>query len=297
MMVFILRTIYAAAAAVFSLLLFKDVKKHKKELKKESGSVVAASSIGIVVNFFDALAIGSFATSTVLLRLFKQVPDRLLPGTLNVMCLLPALAEAFIYLGVIQVDYLTFICMVGAAALGGWLGAKYVVKLPERKIQVAMTIALFVAGTVMLLKQTHLFPMGVGESIGFTGIKLVIATMISAIAGSLCNVGIGIFAPLLATSTLLGMNAKSVFPIMMAAAAAGSYGGSIIFLRTGAYNRKVATCMGIFGLIGVLIAAYIVKSLPLNILTWLVIVIIYYASSSLFFATGIPQKLMRRTKT
>ena len=39
--------------------------------------------LGFVTNFFDALGIGSFATSTAAFRLLKMVPDRVIPGTLN----------------------------------------------------------------------------------------------------------------------------------------------------------------------------------------------------------------------
>ena len=35
--------------------------------------------LGFVTNFFDALGIGSFATSTAAFKLFKMVPDRIIP--------------------------------------------------------------------------------------------------------------------------------------------------------------------------------------------------------------------------
>ncbi len=56
------------------------------------------------------------------------------------------------------------------------------------------------------------------------------------------------------------------------------------FVKEGAYNRKASMAITIFGVIAVLIAAYIVKELPLNILTWLVIVVIIYTSTIMFKA-------------
>ncbi|WP_394337135.1 TSUP family transporter [Cognataquiflexum aquatile] len=53
---------------------------------------------------------------------------------------------------------------------------------------------------------------------------------------------------------------------------------SIRFIREGDYNRKAAMAMAIPGVVAVLIAAFIVKSLPLDILRWLVIVVILYTS-------------------
>ena len=79
--------------------------------------------LGFVTNFFDALGIGSFATSTAAFRLFKMVPDRVIPGTLNAGHTLPTVAQAFIFTSVIPVDILTLLSMIAAAVLGAWLGA------------------------------------------------------------------------------------------------------------------------------------------------------------------------------
>lgn len=293
MMLIFFRSLFVAMTAVFAFFLVKDARK--TDFKKESGSVYVSGAIGIVVNFFDALGIGSFATATVLLRVFKQIPDKLLPGTLNVMCLFPTILESFIYMGIIEVEYLTLILMVVAAYIGGWIGARYVSKLPEDSIRFAMAIALFVAGAIILLKQVHLFPVVQGYTIGLTGIKLWIGIAASVTIGSLCSIGIGFFAPFLAVASLLGMSAKSVFPIMMTAAAAASYGSTLTFIKNGAYNRKVAISMAVCGTVGVLLAAYLVKSLPLNILLWLVMCVIFYASVSLFIASGIHKKLFCTT--
>mgnify|MGYP006341798353 CR=1 FL=1 len=50
--------------------------------------------IGFVTNFFDTLGIGSFATTTAIFRLFRLVPDELIPGTIIVGDALPVLAQA-----------------------------------------------------------------------------------------------------------------------------------------------------------------------------------------------------------
>lgn len=282
MIIIIFRTIYVALGALFAFFLFKDVTK--RSVEKEHCNPYAASAIGFVSNFFDALGIGSFAISTVLLKVFKQVPVRLIPGTLNVMCILPTFTEAFIYIGIIQTDFPTLICMVSAAWVGGWLGAGYVAKLPERKIQLGMSIALFLAASNMFLHQMNWMPVLHGDTLGLRGFSLIIATLASVVIGALVTIGIGTFAPILSLAFLLGMSAKSTFPIMMTVAVACSYASSFTFMRHNAYSKKVTAYMAVFGMLGVLAAAFIVKSLPLHTLTWLVMGIIYYASISLFVA-------------
>jgi uncharacterized membrane protein YfcA len=54
--------------------------------------------------------------------------------------------------------------------------------------------------------------------------------------------------------------------------------GSLRFIRERAYSFRAAVGLTLGGLPGVLIAAYIVKSLPLYAVRWLVIVVVVYAA-------------------
>jgi len=115
-------------------------------------------AVGFFANFFDALGIGSFATSTTYFRLRKLVRDELIPGTLNVGHCLPTITQAFIFIGVIAVDPVTLILMIATAVAGAWVGATVVSRLPRRGIQVGMGIALLVAAAFMFAKVTGLMP-------------------------------------------------------------------------------------------------------------------------------------------
>jgi len=280
--VLIFKTIYATTAVAFSALLIKDLRK--SNFMKGRASMVISGLIGGIAYFLDTLGIGSFATSTVMLRSFKQVQDKDLPGSLNVASVLPILLEAFIFIGIIQVDPLTIVTMVSAACIGAWMGASVVHKLPEQRIRLIISIALFIAATVSLLKQLDFIPADYAGAIGLTGIKLVIAILASAIIGALGALGIGGYAPLLALALTLGLSSRAMFPIMSSSAALGGGFASIKFIKTGNYDRKASLAMTIVALLGVVIAAYIVKTLPLNILTWIVIGVIYYTSITLFLS-------------
>jgi uncharacterized membrane protein YfcA len=76
----------------------------------------------------------------------------------------------------------------------------------------------------------------------------------------------------------LGLSPQVAFPIMMGSCAFLMPPASIKFIKEGAYNRKAAIGMALPGIIAVLIAALIVKSLPLDTLRWLVIIVIVYTS-------------------
>ncbi len=118
--------------------------------------------------------------------------------------------------------------------------------------------------------------LGTGEAIGLTGGKLIIAVVVNFVLGALQSAGIGMYAPSMAMVYVLGMSPRVAFPIMMASAAFTLPPASIKFIKEGAYNRKASLAMTVSGIVGVFIAAYIVKSLPVKMLIWLVIVVIGY---------------------
>jgi uncharacterized membrane protein YfcA len=247
--------------------------------------------VGAITNFFDALGIGSFATTTAVFRLRKMVPDRIIPGTLNVGHTLPAIAQAFIYTSVIPVDVPTLFAMIAAAILGAWLGAGVVAGWSKQKVQVGMGTALLVAATLMLITQvqamtgSRILPIG-GEALGVRGTLLVVAVAGNFMLGALMTLGIGLYAPCMILVSLLGMNPTAAFPIMMGSCAFLMPVGSLRFIRERAYSLRNALGLTIGGLPGVLVAAYIVKSLNLDTVRWLVIVVVLYTAITMLMAAS-----------
>lgn len=233
--------------------------------------------IGFVTNFFDALGIGSFATTTSWFRFKGLVDDRVLPGTLNVGHTLPTMAQAFIYIAIIDVDATTLAAMIAASVLGAWLGAGIVSAWPARKVRVGMGFALLAAAGLMLMRQLELFPPG-GETLGLGGARLLAAVLGNMVLGALMSLGIGLYAPCMILVSLLGMNQKAAFPIMMGSCAFLMPAGTARFLRAKSLDTGAAWGLALGGLPGVLIAAFIVKELPLEAVRWLVILVVVYTA-------------------
>jgi uncharacterized membrane protein YfcA len=262
--------IFVAIAIYFFI---KDIIKHKNQLEQNSwGKTIL---IGFIADFLDALGIGCFAPATALLKFFKQTKDCEIPGVLNISYLIPTLFEAFIFLKIIKVDLITLITMIVASVIGAWFGAGIVSKLSEKKIQIFMGIALLITAFFIFAGKMHWLPSG-GTAIGLTHFKLIIGLIGNFIFGALSAVGIGLFAPCMALVYILGMSSQVAFPIMMGSCAFLTPAAAIKFIQAKAYNRKAAIGMMIGGSAGVIIAAYIIKSLPLSILQWLVMAIISY---------------------
>lgn len=267
--------------AIFAVFFIKDFMKSSREGTLGEGSFITAGVSGFVVNFFDTLGIGAFAPLTALLKGFKITRDKLIPGTLNVACTIPVAVEAFIFIDSIEVEPITLISMIAAASLGAILGAGFVSKLDEKKIQITMAVALLIVAVIMLISQLGLMPLG-GNEVGLSGAKLVIAIVGNFILGTLMTVGIGLYAPCMALVYALGLSPKIAFPIMMGSCAFLMPSASIKFVKEKSYDTKASMAVTIFGVLGVFIAAYLVKELPLEVLKWLVILVVLYTSLSMF---------------
>lgn len=262
--------------------LIVDYFKHKREKNIESeGSLVAFGIIGVIVNFFDTLGIGSFATTTALFKQYKLVKDKSLPETLNVALCIPIVAQALIFMDSIEVDQVTLIFMIASACAGALIGAKYVVGFSEKLIQRIMSFALLVVVIIILAGKFGVLPSG-GTATGLTGVKLLFGIVGNFILGVLMTMGVGLYAPCMALVYALGMDPKAAFPIMMGSCAFLMPLASLKFIKEGAYNKRGSLLMTITGIFGVLVAAYIVKSLDVAMLLWGVTAVIFYTSIKLY---------------
>ncbi len=237
----------------------------------------AETAIGFGTNFFDTLGIGSFAQTTSLYKLLKLVPDERIPGTLNVGHTPPTLAQAFIFIAMVQVEMPTLVGLIAASVAGAWLGAGVVAGLPRRQVQIGMGIALLIAATLFSLTNLGLLPGG-GEALGLSGAKLAIGMVGNFVLGALMTLGIGLYGPCMILVSLLGMSPITAFPIMMGSCAFLMPVGSFRFFEKNCYSLKPALGLALGGVPAVLIAAFIVKSLPIVTLRWLVAVVVLYTA-------------------
>ncbi|HLR35407.1 MAG TPA: sulfite exporter TauE/SafE family protein [Tissierellales bacterium] len=274
-MVTLVLTVLGILTGIFAICYFRDFFGNKDSLSTTGWSKLLG--VGFITDFFDTLGIGCFAPTVSLFKFGKMTEDEKIPGTLNVGHTIPVVLEAFLFIAAIEVDPLTLVLLLGAATLGAVIGASIVVKLPVNQIRIAMGIALLVVALSMIAGQVGWMPSG-GESLGLTGMKLIIGIVVNFILGALMTIGIGLYAPCMALIYALGMSPRVAFPIMMGSCAFLMPAASIKFVKEGAYDRKASMGLTLGGVVGVLIAYFIVKSLPIKMLTWLVTIVIIYTS-------------------
>ncbi|TNJ02701.1 sulfite exporter TauE/SafE family protein [Aeromonas veronii] len=281
MLVDILRLVFIAGGLVFIFMLVQACWRKKQSGSFEVTPFWPVALIGGVANFLDTLGVGSFAVKTACYKQFKLIDDRVLPGTLNGQCVLPTVTQSLIFVGAVAVEPLTLISMMMAAAAGAAWGARHVASFDRQTIRLVMAISLLVVAGLIFAGLLGLFPVG-GDAMGLSGYKLVIALIGNFIFGVLMNVGIGLFAPCMTLVYLLGMNPLAAFPIMMGSTAVLSVFSAGTFIRKGAFDAKAVLAVAIFGPIGVVLAAMLVKSMDMEMLKWLVAFIVIYTSWTMY---------------
>jgi uncharacterized membrane protein YfcA len=166
---------------------------------------------------------------------------------------------------------------VTSAAAGAWLGAGVVSRMPRRRIQVLMGAALLIAAFFFAMRNLDVFPSG-GAAFGLAGWRFAVAVGANFVFGALMCIGIGNYAPIMIMLALLGMHPIAAFPIMMGSDGILQPVASLGFFRSGRFAHGPALGLAIGGVIGALIAFFIVKQLPLTTMRWLVTGVVTYAA-------------------
>lgn len=262
--------VLSAAFAAQWLRLARDPLRRERPTLSDLG-------IGLLTNFLDGLGIGSYAPTTALYKFRRRPSDELIPGTLNVGSVAVGITETVIFVTVIAVDPRLLVAMVASATAGAWLGAGVVSRMPRRPIQLFMGAALLIAAVTFIMSNLGAFPVG-GTARGLAGWAFVAAVAANFIFGALNTIGIGWYAPSMVVLALLGLTPIAAFPIMMASGGIMLPVAGLRFLRTGRFAWGAALGLTIGGVVGVLVAIFIVKSLPLHALRWLVAAVVAYAA-------------------
>lgn len=275
--------------------------KSKPNVPGEKSHTWYHSIVAFVMCFFDTLGVGNFATTTAAFKFRNSVPDEIIPGTLNVGYVMQTVAQALIYISIIEVDVWTLTLMIAAAVAGAWLGAGIVAHWPRRTIQIGMGCCLLGASLVIALQIVgnyqlaadflvrnvpalqgavgqiqQLFSGGQAQALG--GVRLGIGLAGNFLLGALMTLGIGLYAPCLMMVSLLGMSPAAAFPIMMGSCAFLMPVGGIRFIKAGRYAPWTTLVMSIAGIPAVLIAAYIVRQLQVNQVRMLVFLVVIYTA-------------------
>ena len=270
---------------VFTIILVKAA------IAKRAAPTPETLGLGAVVCFFDTLGIGSFAPTTAWLKFRRLTPDRLIPPTILVGLTAGAVVESIIFLlklGV-KVDPVLLAGCIIACMVGGMIGAGLVHRTRVWIVQLVVAIGLLLAAIAYAMTNLNMFPGG-GTASSLPLSLTIIAIAANFVIGILLNYGVGNYAPTLVILSLMGMDPRLCFPVMAGAAALMGATAGIRHINTGNLDLRVVIGLTIGGIPAVLIAAYLVVTMPLEVLRWLVLVVVVYAATIMFRAAMLGRR-------
>lgn len=236
-----------------------------------------AAVLGALVNFFDTLGIGSMAPTMAWFKFRKMVPDQLIPHTMIAGITLPTVVQGLIFLSLlgVAVDPVLLIGSILALLAGGWAGIPLAARARLWMVQALVGTALLLAATFYMLSNLDLMPLG-GTASSLPPGLTILAIAMNFGFGILLNFGVGNYAPSLAMLSLMGLDPRLCFPIMAAGSAFTGAAISARQMQAGRIDMSIALAMVLAGIPAVLIAALMVRSLPIVPLKWLVSAVIVY---------------------
>jgi uncharacterized membrane protein YfcA len=245
---------------------------------------VEPTIVGTIANFFDTLGIGSFAPTLAWMRFRRMVPDQRIPMTMLAGYTPPVFIQSIIFLILlgVSVDLTLLLASAIAITAGAVVGAPIAARSPVRTVQFIVAGALLMAALFYFLSIKHWMPVG-GDAAGLPVPLTIVAVAASFVFGVLLNFGVGNYAPTLAMLSLMGMNPRLAFPVMAFGAALAGAAASSRLVKLVDLDLRIVISLAAGSVPGVLIAAFIVKEMPLTMLRWLVVVVVTYAAISLLF--------------
>lgn len=257
----------------------RDLIKHKADVMQEPAHIIWTPISQIIIFFFSTFGISDFAISTAIFPKAKWVSMKKLPGTLNAQDVIPIFVMSLAYITTINVGIKTLLVCIVCQVIGAYIGPRFVVKLPEKTIRTFVIVGLIVATLLIVAGKIGLVAAN-GTATELFGWKLAVTGFLLFVYGALNNIGIGSFSLTMATVYAMGMDPIAAFPIMMGGCAFSLPIGSMQFIKLDQYSRKI-TLFSVFGIIGVLIAVFLVKSIDTSVIQWIVIVVLLYSAYSL----------------
>ncbi len=270
---------------VFAIRFVKDLLKNKGEVMQEPGNPIMMAFVEFFIFLLSTFGISDFAIGAAVYPKLKWTTDEKLPGTLNTQCVIPVAVMALSYISSIDVDLTTLLVAIIAQVVGAYISPRYVVKLPVRIIKRFVATGLIIAAGLIVAGKVGIYPTG-GTATGLTGFKLVLLGVLSFVYGAVNNIGIGSYALTSATVYALGLSPLVAFPIMMGACTFSVPVGSMQFIKLDSYSRKITLFAAIFGSLGVLVAVFVVKSLDVALLQWVVVAVVLFSAAQMIASSS-----------
>ena len=253
----------------------------------------ASAVIGLTL-FLDPIGIGANGPTAAGLKFFKITRDKQIPGTLQTFCIIYTTMATLWMIKEVPVDISNLIGVIVAAGIGSAVGEKFFSKLELSKLRLCIGVGLVVVACILLLKTAGILPSPADAGgTGVDGWKFAVLLVVSFVFGALMTIGVGIYAPMMCTVALLGMNYAAAYPLMMGSCALLVPIASILFIREGfhsptpLYDRKasvVGNTVGVVtGALGTITILSLINGLDVTLLNYFVVCIVIILAALMIY--------------
>ena len=135
-------------------------------------------------------------------------------------------------------------------------------------------LALLLAALFYSLANLGLMPSG-GSATNLPIQWTIVAVAVHFLLGVLVSFGVGNYAPTLAMLSLMGMDPRLAFPVMASAASFAGVAAAGRSIQLVKLDYRIGLGLALGAIPAVLVAALIVKEMPMTVLRWLLVVVVF----------------------
>ncbi|MFV0529623.1 MAG: hypothetical protein ACK5MN_13030 [Lachnospiraceae bacterium] len=273
---------------LYAAFLVTDLLRSRGRLGEEKGSIVFYGALSSGIMFLSSFGVSDTALSVFAYKIKKCIQSSLLPGTIITSSILPMGVMAIAFLTSVEVEPVTLLICVTSQTAGALLGVRLLLRCPPLLIKRIMGAALLASAILIVCKMTVLGIEG-GSAIGLSPTGRLIAGIAFFVFGGLNMAGMGATVTNMAVLLLLGMDSRSVFPVVMAGNIISCSFGAFGFIKDGKYTRKAAIG-SVFGIAGVLAAVGLVNRIDIQYLQILMAGLLLYCGGDMLWSVRRVQK-------
>ena len=279
----ILGYVFLVLGAIWAAVLLTDILKKREKLFSEPGKPLPVMFITeAAVYFLATMGISDFLMNTIVFNRYKSGDTELLPGTVNLCAIVPGTVIAFTYLQTAEpIEAATLIICTACMLAGTVFSAVFLTGIDGKKLKKIIGTALVFSMCALIVKM--IVSAGTtGSASGISGVRLIIAVVVSLICGALNMMGVPCKPTLTALFLLLGLSPMCTLTLVLVMCGLSPIVGGVKFVRSGKYHKKTVLAATITGTVTAVIGCLVMISLPALALNIVLLCVMLIAIISMF---------------
>ena len=279
----ILGTIFLTLCVIWAAVLLTTIWKQRQELGDQPGKSLPVMFITeAVVYFLATMGISDFLMNTIMFNRYKSGKTELLPGTLNLCAIVPGTVIAFTYLRTAEpIEAKTLIICTACMIAGAVFSAVFLTGMDGRKLKKIIGVALIFSMCALIVKM--IVSAGTtGSDSGLSGVRLVIAVIVTLLCGVINLMGVPCKPTLTALFLLLGLSPVCTLTLVLVMCGLTPVVGGIKFIRSGMYHKRTVLAATTAGTVTAVIGCMVMRSLPALALNIVLLGVMLIAIISMF---------------